>query len=332
MEAHKRQRVLDLLCTGTPAKEIAAIVGVSLSTVYDIKAKGHPERKVGSGGHNKIRSQPFQEALEAKIKANPTSSTRNLAKELGVGKTTIKRAVNDLGLKSYVRRHRQLLTEKNKEDRVTKCKKIINWLKHHPSTVLIFSDKKMWTVDQSRNRQNDRYLASSPDQVPPINRTKHPQGAMMLGVVASNGKAMPPYWFPAGLRVGAKEYLEVLQTVVKPWVDENFPGENVCWQQDSAPGHKAKVVQKWCLENFQHFWDMSFWPPQSPDANPLDYGIWGTLDTRACATPHHSVANLKASVELEWDNMGEDFIRKTCKVFRARLEKIVAVGGGHIEK
>ncbi|QQP50080.1 Hypothetical protein FKW44_010961 [Caligus rogercresseyi] len=29
--------------------------------------------------------------------------------------------------------------------------------------------------------------------VPPINATKHPQGAMMLGVVASDGKSMPPY-------------------------------------------------------------------------------------------------------------------------------------------
>jgi len=92
------------------------------------------------------------------------------------------------------------------------------------------------------------------------------------------------------------------------------------------------VVQKWCLENFLHIWDNSFGSTQSPDANPLDYGIWGTLESRACATPHGSMADPKASVEQEWANMGEDFAPKTCKMFRARLENIVGVDGGHIKK
>ncbi|QQP37280.1 Uncharacterized protein FKW44_017497 [Caligus rogercresseyi] len=46
---------------------------------------------------------------------------------------------------------------------------------------------------------------------------------MMLGVVASDGKRMPPFWFPQGLRVGAKEYLAVIKNVVKPWLDATYP-------------------------------------------------------------------------------------------------------------
>ncbi|QQP40024.1 Uncharacterized protein FKW44_013923 [Caligus rogercresseyi] len=61
-----------------------------------------------------------------------------------------------------------------------------------------------------------------PPRCPPINRTKHPAGAMMLGVVTSDGKAMPPYWFPKGLKVGMEEYLEVMKTVVKPWLDRTY--------------------------------------------------------------------------------------------------------------
>ena len=51
---------------------------------------------------------------------------------------------------------------------------------------------------------------------------KHPVSAMMLGVVGSDGKQMPPYWFPQGLKIGQNEYLEVLKTVVKPWIDANY--------------------------------------------------------------------------------------------------------------
>ncbi len=50
----------------------------------------------------------------------------------------------------------------------------------------------MWTMDQYRNSRNDRYLAYSISEVTPIIWTKHPASVMMLGVVASDGRRMPP--------------------------------------------------------------------------------------------------------------------------------------------
>ena len=48
------------------------------------------------------------------------------------------------------------------------------------------------------NRQNDRYLAKSKDEVKGIVRTKHPAQIIVLGVIASDGKKMPPYFFEPG--------------------------------------------------------------------------------------------------------------------------------------
>ena len=59
--------------------------------------------------------------------------------------------------------------------------------------VIIFSDKKIFTVDATINR-NRKYVAKSAKDVKPIYRTKNPPGAMCLGVVASDGKKMPLYW------------------------------------------------------------------------------------------------------------------------------------------
>ncbi len=74
------------------------------------------------------------------------------------------------------------------------------------------------------------------------------------------------------------------------------------------------------------------WPLSSPDLNPLDYGIWGILEARACATSHWNVEALKNSVNQEWSNLSsEKFIISTCSSFRSRVEKVVAAGGGHIE-
>ncbi|XP_059094623.1 uncharacterized protein LOC131889516 [Tigriopus californicus] len=334
--AAKRQKIADLLHAHVPVKQICEIVDCKKTLVYDVrrmvKEGKSLERTKGSGGHNKIITDNFLNDLHCKIEADPSRSIRKLAKDLNVSRMTVLRAVGQLGLKSYVRRRRQLLSESSKNSRLERGKILINQLKKKPrSTVLVFSDKKNWTVDQARNARNDRFLAYCVDEVPCINQTKHPASAMMLGVVSSDGKRMPPYWFPKGLRVGAKEYLEVMQEVVKPWLDATYPDNNYIWQQDSAPGHKAKVVQTWCKDNLAGFWPSNFWPPSSLDCAPLDYGIWGYVESKACATPHSSVDAMKAAVEREWAAMDEEYVSRVCRSFRPRLEAMVEAEGGHFE-
>ncbi len=62
-------------------------------------------------------------------------------KMLGVSEKTTRNAVKDLGAISYVRRHCQLLSEASKVTRVTKGKKLLNWMKSNSSTVQIFSTR-----------------------------------------------------------------------------------------------------------------------------------------------------------------------------------------------
>ncbi len=335
MEA-KRQRILDLLHAGVPVSKVTTIVECSVATVYrtynTFKARGDIKRKEGSGGHNKKKTETFMMGVACEIEASPTTSKRAMAKDLGVSEKTIRTVVKELGAFSYVRRRRQLLTEQTKKSRVAKGKLLLWWLRKNPSTVKIFSDKKMFVVDQARNARNDRYLAYCVDEVPPINQTKHPQGVMMLGVVASDGKRMPPHFFPAGLKINTEVYLDVLTNVVKPWLDENYPQGNYVWQQDSAPAHKSKICQAFCKDNFAKFWPSTMWPPSSPDANPLDFAVWGFIESKACATPHRNTSDLKASITKEWEDMPVAFLTKTCRSFRPRLEAMVKAEGGHFEK
>ncbi|QQP57556.1 Putative transposable element [Caligus rogercresseyi] len=282
--------------------------------VYDVKKKLETgkglKRKMGSGGHNRKVDEDFLMGLMAEIEADPTRSMRKMAKVFEVSEWTNRKAVSKLGL-------RQLLSDSAKNSRVDRGKKLLSRLKKKPSsTVLVFSDKKNWTVDQSRNVRNDH---------------KNPASSMMLGVVVSDRKRMPPFWFPQGLRVGAKEYLAVIKNVVKPWLDATYPKGNYCYQQDGAPGLKAKKTQKWCKDNLMNFWPAHFWPPSSPDVAPLDYGIWGFVESKACATPHPSVDALKTSVEKEWADMSEHYVRKVCRAFRPRLEAMVSAEGSHFE-
>lgn len=154
---------------------------------------------------------------------------------------------------------------------------------------------------------------------------------MMLGMVGSDGKRMPPFWFKEGLKIMAEVYLEVLQDVVKPWLDSNYPNGNYIFQQDSAPAHKAKKVQAWCQKELAGFWPWEFWLPSSPDLNPLDYSVWSVLERKACARPHPNKDSLKAAVEQAWAEMSTTYVVQTCKAFRGRMERMLAANGSHFE-
>ncbi|QQP37132.1 Transposable element tcb1 transposase [Caligus rogercresseyi] len=51
-------------------------------------------------------------------------------------------------------------------------------------------------------------------------------------------------------------------------MDSVASGTPYTFQQDSAPVHKAKLVQSWLKKNVPNFWYFNIWPPNSPDLNP----------------------------------------------------------------
>ena len=73
--------------------------------------------------------------LKRTLKAEPSQSMSKLAQKRRVSRSTISRAVKeDLGMKSYVRRVRNLLTTRAKALRAERCPKLLNYLKHKERT------------------------------------------------------------------------------------------------------------------------------------------------------------------------------------------------------
>ena len=198
--------------------------------------------------------------------------------------------------------------------------------------VIFFSDEKTFMVDPVVNKQNERVVSFGKDisEVRYLSRIKHQTSVMMLGVVVLNGEKMSPVWFDVGYRLTAADYKDILATKVLHWVKKITNNVNYVFQQDGAPEHTAKIVQQWLKTNM-NFWSKDFWPPQSPDLNPLDYSVWAHIENKACKVRHSNTEELKSSVCRAWTPMKKDYIRKVCKAFRPRLERVIAAKGGHIE-
>ena len=80
-----------------------------------------------------------------------------------------------------------------------------------------------------------------------------------------------------------------------------------------------------------NFWPKHLWPPQSPDLNPLDFSVLAHIEARACKARNSNRYELKASVNRAWASMKKNFVRKACKSFCSRLERVIGAKGGHIE-
>ena len=107
-----------------------------------------------------------------------------------------------------------------------------------------------------------------------IFKRQHPAQIMVWGMVCDDGRKSPLIVIPQGVKVNTDVYLEMLETMVKPWVESQDWGENgFCFQQDGAPSHTSNRTQEWCKENFDFFWDKLWWPPSSPDLNPMDFSV-----------------------------------------------------------
>ena len=187
----------------------------------DNKENFRPECKTPKKRSGAIRTPEFVADVVEIVKENPSKSIRKITKEMGTSRRTIGRTVKeDLNVKSYKLRWRQLLTQVQKERRKLKASALIDDLKHTSSGMLrFFSDEKIFVQDMKPNQQNNRWLSASPEEVPIVMHSKYPVHVMVLGVVSSDGDVMEPVLIPDGLYLGANSYVTLLDEHVKPWMD-----------------------------------------------------------------------------------------------------------------
>ncbi len=90
-------------------------------------------------------------------------------------------------------------------------------------------------------------------------------------------------------------------------------------------------VQKFLNKNFANFWPWDFWPPSSPDLNPLDFYWWRVNDRRSNHVYHSNLDSLKEAITVAWNTINKAEIQTVCSQFRPRVEAVICGQGKHIE-
>jgi len=77
-------------------------------------------------------------------------------------------------------------------------------------------------------------------------------------------------------------------------------GNFFVFQQDSAPAHRARDTLQLLQCDTPEFIAPDLWPPNSPDLNPVDYKIWGTMQQRVYQTRIRDITELKERLIDVW--------------------------------
>lgn len=205
-----------------------------------------------SGRPRSVRTPQVIKAVEARIRRNPLRKQKILAREMDVNPKSISRIIKkDLGLGAYKRQTGQLLNAKLKAHRKEKSKVLLSQYADEKYKKILFTDEKIFTVEEKFNKQNDRvYARSSQDAselVPRVQKGHHPASVMVWWGVSYNG-VTDLYFCEKGVKTAARNYQRnILEAVVKPLTKTLFKNQLWVFQQDSAPAHKAKTTQAWLV-------------------------------------------------------------------------------------
>ena len=125
-----------------------------------------------SGMRRTVRTPAMIKRVQERIRRNPQRSIKLMSKQLNASARSIHRIVKeDLGLKPYKKRKLHGLTEAQEKNRTIRSKELLRLHGKTDLEHLVFSDEKLFTVEEKLNYQNTRVYSLAFEDIPEHLRT-----------------------------------------------------------------------------------------------------------------------------------------------------------------
>ena len=153
-------------------------------TINRITETGSVKDRKRTGRPRTVRTNRLKRVVSDQISRNPRRSMRKMAAELNVKRESLRRlVVKDLKMHSFKRRTVHHLNPKLRQVRLARCKALKRRLAKLNRCNVLYSDEKVFTIEQSSNSQNGRILSTSSSDIPEhlrlIDRNHHPASVMI---------------------------------------------------------------------------------------------------------------------------------------------------------
>ncbi|GFX39117.1 uncharacterized protein TNCV_359311 [Trichonephila clavipes] len=161
---------------------------------------------------------------------------------MGISDRSVRRiAKTDLRLKPHKLRKVQLLTAKDTHFRLRRCRKHLTRAASQCRERFLFTDEKLFTVQQVQNSQNDRiWCVDAPSTSEITEQRQYPKSVIVWGGICASGKT-PFVFVEEGVKINQRVYRsDITEAVVLPWDQKHFGNANWMLQQDCTSLQRQK--------------------------------------------------------------------------------------------
>ena len=95
--------------------------------------------------------------------------------------------------------------------------------------------------------------------------------------------------------------------------------------------HRAQETVTLLQNKTPDFISPALWPPNSPDLNPVDYKIWGTMQEMVYKAKIRDIEDLRQRIMQAWNELDQRIIDWSIKQWRIRLRMCDDANGGQFE-
>jgi hypothetical protein len=172
---------------------------------------------------------------------------------------------------------------------------------------------------------------SNPHWVTPSSHQDKRKINVWAGIIGT--KIIGPFFIDNILN--GENYLELLQSQIRPQILENEITEEIWFQQDGAPPHYDIRVREFLDMTFPGHWigrrGPIEWPARSPDLSPLDFFLWGYLKLKIYKSRSQTVDELKEKIINECQNISSEVLEKVMEETYHRFSHCLVVQGSSFE-
>lgn len=124
------------------------------------------------------------------------------------------------------------------------------------------------------------------------------------------------------------QYIDFLQELYYPVLQEKFGSTPFLYLQDNAPAHRSLAVRSWVSEQsgLKEAW--SYLPSYSPDLNPIE-NVWARMKRMLAPHIYRTSPTLTQAILEAWNTIGQDkqFLRSLTSSMVRRLDAVEEAEG-----
>jgi hypothetical protein len=328
----ERLQAQTLRLAGHSYADISRIMGFTQRQVQHACQSDRPTPKKRIGRPNFLTEEQVQELIYYISHSRSTRIMTYLQLAVGpfshwsVSHNTIRYALRKKGYKRYIARAKPPLSEENKQRRYNWASSHVDWTQEQWDSIL-WTDETWVTGGRHTRVWVTRCKGEELNETCIIDKIQRRNGWMFWASFSGSTKGPSVFWEKEWGMINKESYCERIVPLIHGWITLH---PRLQLMQDGAPGHSAGVTQ---LEPQERGVSVIYWPPYSPDLNPIET-VWNTMKEYIAwkwGDKKFTHDQLRPMVTEAWNEVSSDHLKNLTSMeeMKARCQAVLDKNGGH---